>query len=168
MDQVTLGLFGAFGAVILAGYAWLLYKAYKKSGFASRIWGSAKSPVLRKIYMVMIAASFVFGSYLVYFFTTSPGMKEILYPGLVLLLAASAFWAWFPFTLSKFVLAAVAIGALLLLVNSSLQLSSSPSNDPNKTNIIFAVVGCCILFVQTFFFDFMIWNGFAPRAITGQ
>jgi hypothetical protein len=149
MDKTVLSLYCIFGTVILAGYIRMI-----RSGDRS-IWNKIKDARMKKLYMAMIISSFIFGIYLVYFFTTSHNKnKELLYTGLVIFLLFSSIWAWFPFFQSKIILFLVSIGTLLLLINVGMEF-----DDDQSPEVIAALVSCIVLFVQTFIFDFVLWNG---------
>jgi hypothetical protein len=152
MDKTVLSLYCVFGVIILIGY---IYMIINKDKYNNSIWNKIKDNKMKKVYMVMISLSFILGIYLVYFFTTTDNKnKDLLYTGLVLLLLFSSIWAWFPFIQSKIVLFFVSMGSLLLLINVGIELSKDRS-----PKVIFALIACIILFIQTFVFDFILWNG---------
>lgn len=151
MDKIVLSLFVIFGIIILSGYIYMIvnYKKYKN------LWNNVRNINLKRIYITMIALSFMFGIYLLYFFTTNKNKYPyLLYTGLVLLLLFSSIWAWKPFFYNKIILFFASFGTFLLLINTSLEISNDQS--AKKISALFA---CILLFVQTFVFDFIIWNG---------
>ena len=149
MDYFILSLYIIIGLVIILGY---IYNSVK---IGSGLWNGINNKILKTIYVIMISLSFIFGLYLVYFFTTNEYInKPLLYSGILILLLFSCIWAWFPFVQSKLVLLCVSIGALLLLIEVILEVI----NNKDAYNIT-ALIACIILFIQTFFFDFIIWNG---------
>jgi len=149
MNNIVLSLYIIFGIIIIAGYI------YNTISSGKDLWNNVKNKHLKNVYKIMIFLSFIFGVYLLYFFTfVKNENKELLYSGLILLLVFSSIWAWAPYYHNKIVLLLVSIGALLLLVNTSMQVSHSQ----NIKNAV-ALFACILLFIQTFVFDFIIWNG---------
>lgn len=149
MDIIVLLLFIIFGIIIMSGYANVLPKQ------GDKIWNNVGDGNLRTFYKIMIFLSFLAGVYLMYFFTThNNNYKILLYTGLSFLLLFSSVWAWKPFYYNKLVLFLVSVGSFMLLINTSMEF-----NKKVNTKIIVALVSCLVLFVQTFIFDFFIWNG---------
>lgn len=149
MDLIVLLLFIVFGIIIILGYVNVLPKQ------GDKIWNNVREKNLRTFYKVMVSLSFLAGAYLVYFFTThNNNYKILLYTGLSFLLFFSSIWAWKPFYHNKLILFLVSIGSFLLLINTSMEFNKSIN-----IKIIVALMSCLILFIQTFIFDFFIWNG---------
>ena len=103
----------------------------------------------------MCILSLISGGYLVYYLTTSDLNKTLVYTGSVFFLVFSLFWAFKPFwTISRWSLGLVALGVLLILV--SMSMSYKQEDVMNSLGIAAGT----ILLIQTFFFDFVLWNGF--------
>lgn len=160
-DHKILSLYIVFGFFIMMGYALMTIK-YTTKG-SSEIWSNRgknmilKRPVIKYIYILMIFLSFIAGSYLIYYLTTTSktDTDEILiYVGSVVFLVCSTVWAFWPFEYSKIILGAVAIGSILIL--SGICVNTTDSKDSKK---VVALTASSVILIQTVLFDFLIWNG---------
>jgi hypothetical protein len=158
VDYKLLSVYIVFGILILFGYALIIQK---KQSY--EIWTNkgknilSKKSVLKKIYIFMIFLSFIAGTYLVYYLSTSKNtdISEILiYVGSIVFLVCSTVWAFRPFEYSKIILGAVAIGSILILSGIVID-----TNNVNNSKKALALTASSILVIQTVLFDFFIWTG---------
>lgn len=164
-DYKLLSIYIVFGFFILVGYAFMIKKYNKNS---SDIWSNknkniiSKKPMLKYIYIFMILLSFIATPYLIYYLVSiekSETDEILIYIGSVFFIICSTVWAFLPFTYSGIILAGVAIGAILILAGVANNQPNQP-NQPNKDLKNLALASSSILVIQTFLFDFLIWNGF--------
>jgi hypothetical protein len=154
-DAFILSLYLILGLFIILGY---VYSIRKES--QSDLWTNkgtnflTNRPKLVYGYLFMITLSFLSGIYLIYYLSTVEKTlpEEILITlGSIFLLFFSVVWAWYPFYYPKWILFMVALGSMMILIGISLQFNNSLLN-------ILAITAAIILFIQTFFFDFLLWS----------
>lgn len=162
LDYKILSIYILFGLLILIGYILMTIKYTKQD--SSEIWSNqgknmiTSQSKLKYIYITMIILSFLSAIYLIYYLSTTP--KEytdeiLIYVGSVIFMVCSTVWAFKPFYYSNIILGFVALGAILIL--SGILSNSQDIKEPKK---IVAILTTIILIIQTFIFDFIIWNGF--------
>jgi hypothetical protein len=157
MDYKILSLYIVLGTLVMIGYAGL-YKINSEQLWTNKGTNRVtKNSLLRSIYKCMILLSFLSGLYIVYYVSSREIFDEIsnklVYIGSLLFLSFSIIWSMRPFFYSRYILLVVAIGAILLLAGIV------SDNDHDQTlNHDLAIVASCILVIQTFVFDFFLWN----------
>jgi hypothetical protein len=155
-------IFSIFGLLILIGYYGNFISGNGVSRMVSKysidkLWSNngkniiGKNSWLKKLYMFMILLSTISTLYLMYYMTITPAYNEILrYVGILLFLLFSLIWAYDPFYRSKIVLFMVSLGVAMMFIDI-LMFQGFKGN--------LALLAGIILLLQSFVFDFIIWNG---------